>query len=461
MTTIAASRTRQIASSFDNTPAHQTRTTALYQTKKNSLQPRLSAVWSPTSKTVIVGGAGIFVGPGQTEDQIQPVGGTHQHDGLVGRPASPAFPSTPPRFARTSRTTRTTVRISRAPMRTNTRCREGLQRNAVAAGTAGQHGRVDCLRRQPGTQPVPAQHREPHDRRAQTNGASAATRRFASSTSSTARTDACWNGTVSPLTSANLSVGFDDCQHPASVRGSRLQDQRRPRHLQLDAGLADTPFGQRPRAERQCTLGWGNTGGSNEATTASNNARGLGDFGSKTAATTSTCATRSTSARFTRFPAAGLLKGGWASAPSSTRATFPSTSPSTRPTWSTMDTSGNVFLNPAADRTAVVNVPGGGASRATRRPTSCLASTMHHHRRSAVHQSGCLHPPKPGTFGNLSRNALHSPSLPADRHRGLERRCRLVAAPTESSVWKCSTSSTRRTSPTLVRRSRTHCPATA
>ncbi len=29
--------------------------------------------FSPTSKTVIRAGVGIFVGPGQTEDQIQPI----------------------------------------------------------------------------------------------------------------------------------------------------------------------------------------------------------------------------------------------------------------------------------------------------------------------------------------------------------------------------------------------------
>jgi outer membrane receptor protein involved in Fe transport len=48
-------------------------TTPLYQSKKTSFQPRVSATFSPTSKTVIRAGGGIFVGPGQTEDQIQPV----------------------------------------------------------------------------------------------------------------------------------------------------------------------------------------------------------------------------------------------------------------------------------------------------------------------------------------------------------------------------------------------------
>src|SRR6185369_4535437 len=48
-------------------------TTPFLTTKKNSFQPRLSATFSPTLRTVIRGGFGIFVGPGQTEDQIQPI----------------------------------------------------------------------------------------------------------------------------------------------------------------------------------------------------------------------------------------------------------------------------------------------------------------------------------------------------------------------------------------------------
>jgi hypothetical protein len=68
--------------------------------------------------------------------------------------------------------------------------------------------------------------------------------------------------------------------HSAAVRGDRLQDERRPRQLQLHAALADPTIGPWAGAERQYTLGYskGNTGGSNEAVTAGNNARALSDF---------------------------------------------------------------------------------------------------------------------------------------------------------------------------------------
>src|SRR6185369_12313046 len=47
-------------------------TTPLYESVKTNWQPRVSATYS-LRETVLRGGFGIFVGPGQTEDQIQPV----------------------------------------------------------------------------------------------------------------------------------------------------------------------------------------------------------------------------------------------------------------------------------------------------------------------------------------------------------------------------------------------------
>jgi hypothetical protein len=55
-------------------------TTPLFTSKKNSFQPRVSSTYAVSDKTVLRGGFGIFVGPGQTEDQIQPIRSrTHQH----------------------------------------------------------------------------------------------------------------------------------------------------------------------------------------------------------------------------------------------------------------------------------------------------------------------------------------------------------------------------------------------
>src|SRR5262249_21145174 len=56
-----------------NTGALDPDTTALYESRKNNFQPRVALTYSLNDKTVLRSGVGIFVGPGQTEDQIQPV----------------------------------------------------------------------------------------------------------------------------------------------------------------------------------------------------------------------------------------------------------------------------------------------------------------------------------------------------------------------------------------------------
>lgn len=68
---------------FDiNTGALRDPSSAAFRTSKNSFGPRVALTWSPNStgtgffaggKSVLRGGFGIFYGPGQTEDQIQPV----------------------------------------------------------------------------------------------------------------------------------------------------------------------------------------------------------------------------------------------------------------------------------------------------------------------------------------------------------------------------------------------------
>src|SRR5262249_45496162 len=56
-----------------DTGAIDPNTTPQFIAKKNSVQPRLGLTLAATDKTIVRGGFGLFVGPGQTEDQIQPV----------------------------------------------------------------------------------------------------------------------------------------------------------------------------------------------------------------------------------------------------------------------------------------------------------------------------------------------------------------------------------------------------
>ena len=62
----AAARPTTGSSSSTSRPGARSATRRrFYQSKKNNFQPRVSATFSPTSKTVLRGGVGIFVGPGR------------------------------------------------------------------------------------------------------------------------------------------------------------------------------------------------------------------------------------------------------------------------------------------------------------------------------------------------------------------------------------------------------------
>ena len=76
------------------------------------------------------------------------------------------------------------------------------------------------------------------------------------------------------------------------------------------------------------------------------------------------------------------------------------------------DGAGNIFANPAADRVAIINTPGGGASRNVRRPDLIPGVDPF------IKDGGLLFlnpaafaTPAPGTFGNLERNSIHGPGF--------------------------------------------------
>ena len=85
----------------------------------------------------------------------------------------------------------------------------------------------------------------------------------------------------------------------------------------------------------------------------------------------------------------------------------------TRPDIVYRDTaSGLYYTGPAAGRVAVINTPGGGASRNVRRPDLVPGVDPF------IKDGGLLFlnpaafaTPLPGTFGNLERNSIHGPSF--------------------------------------------------
>src|SRR6185503_5260652 len=70
-----------------------------------------------------------------------------------------------------------------------------------------------------------------------------------------------------------------------------------------------------------------------------------------------------------------------------------------------------VFGSPAAGRTAVINTPGGGASRNVRRPD--LVPGVDPYLKDGLQwlNPAAFAIPAPGTFGNMQRGALRGPNF--------------------------------------------------
>ena len=381
-------------------------TTPFYMTKKNSLQPRVSATWSPTSKTVIKGGTGIFVGPGQTEDQIQPIEAeristTVTSGALLAFPVDAAairanFTNNPSNRSYQPRAYSNDYTLPENVYSETLSLQQELP-GSMAASIAyvGSQGRNLFLRsianRTVGVQ---------------TNGASAGTqvREFDIVT--------CANGVVA---TGSLCPGSSiaSIQRPyaeVDYKTSGGHDSYNSMQLSLTRRSANGLV-----LNGQYTLGYskGNTGGSNEATTASNNARALSDFEFENGYNNFDIRHTFNVSALYSVPGRGIVLGGWSvGGIMNGRSGLPINVTITRPDIVYVDGSGTVFLNPAANRAAVVNVPGGGASRATRRPD--LVSGVNPY----IVNGGLLFinpaafaTPLPGTFGNLERNALHGPSF--------------------------------------------------
>jgi hypothetical protein len=77
-----------------NTGALRPPTESPYQSSKNNIMPRVALTYKPKS-TVFRGGFGVLVGPGQTEDQIQ----TIESDRLNATPSGGTFPANVDAFA--------------------------------------------------------------------------------------------------------------------------------------------------------------------------------------------------------------------------------------------------------------------------------------------------------------------------------------------------------------------------
>jgi hypothetical protein len=169
----------------------------------------------------------------------------------------------------------------------------------------------------------------------------------------------------------------------------------------------------------------GNTAGSNEATTAANNARAIEEFDYDDGYNNFDVRhTFNLSAVYSVPYGRGrkygsdvgvltdVLLGGWdVGGIVNARSGLPVPVQIVRPDIVYRDATGAIFANAAAGRTAIINVPGGGASRNVRRPDLIPGVDPF------ITDGGLLFlnpaafaTPAPGTFGNLERNSIHGPS---------------------------------------------------
>ena len=391
-------------------------TTPLYTSKKNNFQPRVSLTYALTPKTVFKAGAGIFVGPGQTEDQIQPieaerVNTTATSGAFLSFPVDPNlvranFINNPNNRSYQPRAYSGDYTLPEKIYQYTASLQQELGMGfAATASYVGSRG-TNLFLRSVTNQIVGVR----------SNGASAGTtvREFDIVT--------CANGTsgtgilCTGSTIATIQRPYAEIDYKTSGGKDRYNALQLALTRRAAAGIS---------LNVQYTYGFstGTTGGSNEATTAGNNA----SFASERPANRVNQTDFSYDEGYNNFdvrhtfnfsalynvPGHGLLLGGWSLGGIVTaRSGLPLQVFIGRNDIVYVDAAGNAFLNPAADRTAVVNVPGGGASRNTRRPDIVPGVDPFVKDGGLVFLNpAAFATPKPGTFGNLERNSIHGPNF--------------------------------------------------
>jgi hypothetical protein len=369
-------------------------TTPEYDSKKNNFQPRLSLSYAPTDKTAIKGGFGIFVGPGQTEDQIQPIESDVIRTTLTGvtfpvniEQLRANFVSNPNNRAFQPRAYANEYTIPERIYQYTASLQQELPGHMIAtAAYVGSQGRNLFLRSVANNivglfQPNPT-------------AAATPIRQFSILTRDAA-------GNVTGVQNPFAEVDYKTSGGHDSYNAMQLSLTRRSA-----SGLM---------LNGQYTLGYskGNTAGSNEALTAANNARTIEEFDYDNGYNNFDVRHTFNLSAIWMIPGNGAFTGGWSvGGILNSRSGLPVNVLVTRNDIVYVDAAGNVFNNAAADRRAVVNTPRGGSSRNVRRPNLVPGVDPFVKDGGLVFLNpAAFSTPAPGTFGNLERNSIHGPSV--------------------------------------------------
>jgi Carboxypeptidase regulatory-like domain len=371
-------------------------TTPFYKSKKNNFQPRVGATFSPTSKTVLKGGFGVFVGPGQTEDQIQPIEAeristTVSTGPLNAYPVDAAairlnFTANPNNRSYQPRAYSNDYTLPEKVYEYTTSVSQELPGNmAASAAYVGAQGRNLFLRsianRTTGIGLL--------------NGTPTQIREFDIVTRNA-------DGTLASIQRPYAEIDYKTSGGRDSYNAMQLSLTRRSANGVTLNG--------------QYTLGksWGNTGGSNEAATAGNNARTLAEFDYDNGYNNYDIRHTFNLSALYAVPGTGPLKGGWSvGGIANARSGIPVQISMNRPDIVYVDATGAVYTNFVAGRTAVINVPGGGSSRTNRERPDLIPGVDPFIKDGGrlLLNPAAFATPQPGTFGNLTRNAIHGPGF--------------------------------------------------
>jgi hypothetical protein len=372
-----------------------------YHSSKLNFGPRLAFSWSPASmngKTVLRVGSGYYFGPGQTEDQLQPeandrIGTTISSGALLKYPLDVAsvyanYNINSPTLGFQPRAYAANYQIPEKILSYTASVQQELPFNAVlTVAYVGSQGRNLFLR-------------------------------------------SITNKIVGVTMNATTGVGT-----PVREFGSRFAE--------IDyktSGGTDHYDALQTTLNRRFSTGlslaaqytWahsiGDSGGSNEANTAANPYNFSADRGSNNfdirQSFNMSALYQLPIGRKQRYGsnmggAGDFLLGGWqVGSVVNARSGVPIDVLITRPDLAYVDKrDGKVYASPVLDTngtiytTPVVNVPGGGASRNVRRPDTYAGVGPYLENGRFVINPGAFTVPKPGTFGDSSRNSFAGPSL--------------------------------------------------
>lgn len=368
-------------------------TTPWYKTSKLSFGPRLALSWSPDKmkgNTVLRIGAGYYYGPGQTEDQVQPIDSDRASRTLTSNIAYPIIPASvlasfnpnDPNLGYQPRAYASGYTLPEKVLSYTASVQQALPGGAVlTVAYVGSQGRNLFLR-------------------SWTNGIVGVT--------------------TNPTTGAGSSIlkfgpRFAQIDYKTSGGTDHYDSLQTTLNRRFSKGLT---------AGFQWTYGHsiGNTGGSNEAQTTQNPFNFRQDHGNNAFDVRHSV---NLSALYQlpynpKMKAANLVLGGWeVGGILNARTGLPVDVTLTRPDIVYQVNSTGQFVsapivqNGAVLTTAVINNPFGGAFRNNRRPDVVAGVNPF---LSVGDSRYILNPaafsiPKPGTFGDLGRYALHGPGL--------------------------------------------------